>query len=199
MGCPWGSFLNQYRYTDIPIKFKLVYEGMIRDANYLSQQERYQRSNQGFNQRSQEKVWQMMQVVLQDKKNIRHPLPSSKLRLYDTNNILISTQYLDRVQEGESFEIMIKPETVLLARRTQLAFDVIERDKVVEETYKIDLKNPAQQSYTVLVREYLDRSSAVKIVDSTHKHSLKDNILSYLVEIKPGSAMSITYTARYTW
>ncbi|NOX76286.1 MAG: DUF4139 domain-containing protein, partial [Gammaproteobacteria bacterium] len=188
-----------YQYTDIPIKFQLVYEGMIRDKQYFSQNDRYQRSNSAFNQRSQKKVWQVMQVLLQNKKNILHPLPASKLRIYDANNILISTQYLGRVRQGEQLELDVNPENELLARRTQLTFDVIERDRVIEETYKIDLKNSTNQAYEILVREYLDRSSVVSIVDATHKYSIKNNILNYLVEIKAGSAISITYTARYTW
>jgi len=188
-----------YNDTAVTIKRQLIYEGMIRDQQYRNQSNAYQRTSSSYNQRSQNEVWQVIQVLLPANKLKPKPLPSTKLRVYDKRNHLISTQYLARVLPGEPVEVFLNPEKALVANRTQLSFEVVEQDKIVEETYKIDLKNMTDNIYTVMVREYLDRSATVSVVNSTQPPTINGNRLDYLVKVKPGKAVSITYTARYSW
>ena len=187
-----------YQYTNIAVKPVLTYEGMIRDKQYLNQQGRSQR-NKTYNQRSQTAVWEVIQLALSKHKNIQHPLPAAKWHIYNNDNLLTGTQYLPRMPPGQDIDLLIKPENELIASRKQLSFDEVERDKVIEETYKIDIKNPSANHYSILVREYLDRSTNRSIITASKKYTLKDNRLSFLTRLAPGSASSITYTVRYKW
>ncbi|MFW2439228.1 MAG: hypothetical protein ACN4GR_07640 [Arenicellales bacterium] len=187
-----------YKFTNIAVKPVLIYEGMIRDQQYLSQHERSKR-NKTYSQRSQTTVWEVMQLALSMYKDIKHPLPSAKWHIYNNDNHLIGTQYMQRMPPDNDIDLFIKPENELIASRKQLSFDEVERDKVMEETYKIDLKNPSAKRYTVVVREYLDRSADRSILSSSQEYTLKDNRLSFLTNVKPESATSITYTVRYKW
>ncbi len=132
-------------------------------------------------------------------------LPAGNIRMYqndvDGSPLLIGEDAINHTPKGEDVTLTIGNAFDLVGQRTQTDFKQIS-DKVVEETYQIELRNQKEKDdVTVRVVEHLSRGGNWEIVKASPEGWKKtdSSTIEWSVPVPAQGKATVTYTVRYTW
>lgn len=132
-------------------------------------------------------------------------LPSGIFRMFqndvDGSPLLIGEDRINHTPKGEDVSLTIGDAFDLVGERTQTDFRRI-GDKVVEETYEIELRNQKEsEAVTIKVVEHLSRGTQWEITKTSDENFTKTDsaTIEWQVEIPAKGAATLTYTVRYSF
>ena len=119
----------------------------------------------------------------------------------DGSPLLIGEDAINHTPKGEDVTLTIGNVFDLVGERTQTDYKQIS-DKVVEETYLVELRNQKEKDdVTVRVVEHLSRGGNWEIVKASPESWKKTDsgTIEWSVPVPAQGKATITYTVRYTW
>jgi len=139
------------------------------------------------------------------KEGVDAQLPAGNIRMYqndvDGSPLLIGEDAINHTPKGEDVTLTIGNVFDLVGKRTQTDYKQIS-DKVVEETYLVELRNQKEKDdVTVRVVEHLSRGGNWEIVKASPESWKKtdSSTIEWSVPVPAQGKATITYTVRYTW
>ena len=133
------------------------------------------------------------------------PLPAGRVRFYredkaDGNLEFVGENNIDHTPRNEELSIYTGNAFDLVGERKILNFQSRDREKRMNETVEVTVKNRSKEAKTIVVREHLWRWSNWEIKDNTMDFEKEDvNTIEFTVPLKPDEEKVITYTAHYSW
>ncbi len=139
------------------------------------------------------------------KEGVDAQLPAGNIRMYqndvDGSPLLIGEDAINHTPKGEDVTLTIGNVFDLVGKRTQTDYKQIS-DKVVEETYLVELRNQKEKDdVTVRVVEHLSRGGNWEIVKASPESWKKtdSSTIEWSLPVPAQGKATITYTVRYTW
>lgn len=160
--------------------------------------------DQAYGSTGQTKVNAMLEFFTGKKNNLDAPLPAGVVRIFkpdeDGAALLIGEDSIDHTPKGEKIQLYVGDAFDIVGERTQTDFKRL-GDKVVEETFKIVVRNRKESAVEVRVVEHLYRWSQWEIVQASDKSYSKPNAqtIEWRVPVKADDTTEITYTVRYSF
>jgi len=132
------------------------------------------------------------------------PLPAGKLRFYrrddDGQLEFVGENTIDHTPKNETIRVTTGEAFDLVGERKQTDFHVDTGDKVMDESFKITLRNHKKQPVTIRVVEHLYRWSNWEITAHSDPFTKKDSqTIEFNVLVKPEVERTVTYTVHYSW
>lgn len=132
-------------------------------------------------------------------------LPRGIVRMFqadvDGSPLLIGENRIEHTAKGEDVRLTIGDAFDLVGERIQTDFKRIS-DKVVEETYQIELRNQKEEdAVTIKVIEHLSRGTQWEIISASDEDFTKTDsaTIEWQVEVPAKGATTLTYTVRYSF
>ncbi len=132
------------------------------------------------------------------------PLPAGVIRLskqdVDGSTLLIGEDRIAHTPVDENVRLYVGDAFDIKGERTQTKFSRIS-DKVVEESFRIVVRNHKESDVEVRVVEHLYRWSDWKIVKASNENftQLDAQTIEWRLPVKAGGEAEITYTVRYSF
>ncbi len=131
------------------------------------------------------------------------PLPAGKIRINkgdDEGSLqFIGEDTLGHTPKDETLTLYVGNAFDVVGERVQTDVRRI-ADRVIEESYKIKIRNHKRESVTVKAVEHLDRYTDWEIVRATAKYEKKDaRTVEFPLQISAGKEAILEYTVRYKW
>lgn len=137
------------------------------------------------------------------KEGVDAQLPRGTVRMYqadtDGSPLLIGEDTIAHTPKGEDVTLTIGDAFDLVGERTQTDFKRI-GDKVVEETYKIELRNQKEdEAVEITIREHLSRGTDWEITQASPEDYTKvdSTTIEWVVPVPAQGKTTVTYTVRY--
>lgn len=145
----------------------------------------------------------VMVMVEFDTENVDADLPAGRIRLYqqdiDGAALLIGEDSIDHTPKGEEIRLYVGDAFDIVGERIQTDFRR-PRENVLEEDFKITLRNHKDEAAEVRVVEHLSRWSEWRITSSTSDYVKMDSsTIEFRVNIPANGERTIRYTVRYEW
>ncbi|MFO7918098.1 MAG: DUF4139 domain-containing protein [Anaerolineae bacterium] len=149
------------------------------------------------------KVRVMLEFVNEEKDGLGMPLPKGKVRVYKEDvgggAEFVGEDAVDHTPEGEELSLHLGNAFDIVGERTQLAFEQV-GERVIEESYRIALRNQQDEEITVRVIEHLFRAQDAEVLSSSEDYEMIDaNTLQYELDVPVEAETAVTYTVRYEW
>lgn len=132
-------------------------------------------------------------------------LPLGTVRMYqadvDGSPLLIGEDSIDHTAKGEDVTLTIGEAFDLVGERKQTDFQQI-GEKVVEETYEIELRNQKEsEDVEIRVVEHLSRGTDWEITSASPEgfEKTNSNTIEWLVPVPAKGKATIRYTVRYSF
>ena len=160
--------------------------------------------DQGYGSAGRTKINVMVEFMTGKENNLDAPLPAGVVRIFkpdeDGAPLLIGEDSIDHTPKGEKIELYVGDAFDIVGERTQTDFKRL-GDKVVEETFKIVVRNRKESAVEVRVNEHLYRWSQWEIVQASDKGytKLDAQTIEWRVPVKANDVAEITYTVRYSF
>ena len=159
--------------------------------------------DQSYGATNQAKVKTMLEFTTGKANNLDAALPAGVVRVFkpdvDGVPLLIGENQIGHTAKGEKVELYVGDAFDIVGERTQTDFKRLS-DKVVEETFKIVLRNRKESAVEVRVVEHLYRWSQWEIVQASDKGYTKVDAqtIEWRVPVEANGSAEITYTVRYS-
>lgn len=187
----------------VNVKKTLVYYGLPQAASWGA----FPKPNVDRNLGSQSNP--KLDIYLQFKNsqanNLGMPLPSGKVRVFkedpaDGTLEFVGEDLIDHTPRDETLLIKLGQAFDIVGERTQTDFTIDQRNHVITESYRIDLRNHKDEAVEVLVKENLFRWSNWQITNASDNYEKVDaRTVHFPVTVPAHGEKSVTYTVRYTW
>lgn len=144
-----------------------------------------------------------IELANSEKNNLGMPLPAGKIRINkgdDEGSLqFIGEDTLGHTPKDETLTLYVGNAFDVVGERVQTDVRRI-ADRVIEESYKIKIRNHKRESVTVKAVEHLDRYTDWEIVRATAKYEKKDaRTVEFPLQISAGKEAILEYTVRYKW
>jgi len=181
--------------SDVPAVKRYVYRGD------LPTQYRYDASDPKAGTESNKKVNVMVSFQNDEESGMGMPLPAGRMRLYkrgdDGSLEFVGEDRIDHTPKDEEVELYVGDAFDVVGEREQTSFNRIS-SSVVEESYKIELRNHKDEAVTVDVEETFWRSVDWQITSSNASYEKLDaSRARWSVAVPSGGSTTVTYTVRY--
>jgi len=183
---------------NVPVKKIYLYDGAkIRFSPYRGYRE------PAFGREANKKINVLLSLENRADHNLGFALPEGKVRIFkrdrDDSLEFVGEDKLPGTARDERILLYVGDAFDLTGSRTQSDFKRIS-ERVIEEAFKIELKNHKDQPVTITVIEKLYRWRSWEILKSSHKYKKIDaRTIKFEVPVKPDQKQIITYRVRYTW
>ncbi len=133
------------------------------------------------------------------------PMPAGRIRVSqqnpdDGNLEFIGEDVLDHTPRNEEISIKLGNAFDVVGERKQADFKWDSKQRWMEETIEIRIRNQKEESVDILIRESLYRWSNWQLIRQSDPHQRKDaSTIEFLAEVEPEKEKVVMYTARYTW
>lgn len=132
------------------------------------------------------------------------PLPAGGIQVAsrdgDGGVTFIGEDTLERIPAGREGRIRIGAAFDLMGERTQTDYRYDERQRLIEESFEIELTNGGGDAATVVVLESLARAANWEILKSSHDfEKVQSDRIRFAVDVASKGATTLTYTVRYSW
>ncbi|MDB6078683.1 MAG: hypothetical protein JWO82_2430, partial [Akkermansiaceae bacterium] len=133
------------------------------------------------------------------------PLPAGRFRFYradaqDGNLEFVGENNISHTPKNETLSLYTGNAFDLVGGRRIANFASSERERTVDETIEITVKNHSKDAKEILVREHLWRWSNWEIRKASDPFEKKDaQKIEFTVKLGPDEEKKITYTAHYSW
>jgi hypothetical protein len=144
-----------------------------------------------------------IELVNSEKNNLGMPLPAGKIRINkgdDEGSLqFIGEDTLGHTPKNETLTLYVGNAFDIVGERVQTDTRRI-TDRIIEESYKIKIRNHKRESISVSAVEHLDRYSDWEIVRATAKYEKKDaRTVEFPLQVSAGKETLFEYTVRYKW
>jgi len=147
-----------------------------------------------------------VQVMLQFKtgeEGVNAELPRGTVRVYkedvDGTHLLIGEDTIDHTPKDEQVRLYVGDAFDIVGERVQTDFKKL-GDRVLEESYRITLRNHKEEDVEVRVVEHMFRWSEWEIVAESAEHEKLDaQTVEWRVTVPADGEEEVTYTVRYRW
>jgi len=179
-----------------------IYDGVSRDNYYFYAGQVQQDPNYGT--QSNSKIWVMQEFRNSEANHLGIPLPKGRLRFYrrDTDGHLefVGENQIDHTPKDETLRIYTGNSFDVVGERKRTNFHVESRERWMDESYEIRVRNHKKDTVSVRVVEHLYRCNNWKLVDqSTPSRKTDAQTVEFPVTIRPDGEAVVTYTVHYTW
>ena len=145
----------------------------------------------------------VMVMVEFDTDDVDADLPRGRVRVYqedvDGAALLIGEDTIDHTPKGETVRLYVGDAFDIVGERIQTDFS-LPSPKIVEETYRIVVRNHKDEAVEVRVVEHLFRWSNWRIRRATHDYEeLDSSNIEFRVSVPAEGETEISYTVLYTW
>jgi len=186
------SLLNA---TDVSATKQLIYEGQgyfwrSYGANY--------RPGEGIDTDPNTKVNVVLEVVNSKANNLGMPLPKGQVRVYkqdETGQLqFIGEDSIDHTPKDEKVRLFLGNAFDVVATRTRTDFRRIS-DNVIEQTYKIEVRNRKDTAVSVIVSEHLWGDWEV-LTKSQNFEKVDAHTIQFVLNLAANQTGAVTYTER---
>lgn len=190
------------RATGVRSQRLYIYDGVKRDNFYFSPGQVQQDPNYGT--QSNPKVWVMQEFKNSEGNHLGIPLPKGRLRFYrrDTDGHLefVGENQIDHTPKDETLRIYTGNAFDVVGERKRTNFHVESRERWMDESYEIRVRNHKKDAVGVRVVEHLYRCNNWKLIEqSDDSRKMDAQTVEFPVTIKPDGEAVVTYTVHYTW
>ncbi len=149
------------------------------------------------------KIQVMLEFVNEEEDGLGIPLPKGRVRVYkedlDGGTEFVGEDAVDHTPEGEELSLLLGNAFDVVGERTQIAFEQVS-ERVIEESYRIALRNQRDEEVMVRVIEHLFRAQDAEVLSSSEGYEMLDaNTLQYELDVPVEAETVVTYTVRYEW
>jgi hypothetical protein len=181
-----------------------VYDGWKLDQNYGNWSMENIRSQEAFGTQSNPKVWVMHEFKNSADNHLGMPLPKGKVRFYrrDDDGQLEFTgeNVIDHTPKDETIRVYSGNAFDLTGERRRVDFHFDSRDRWVDESFEIKLRNHKTTPVEVRVVEHLYRWSSWEIAHNSDPFEKTDSQqIAFTVQIPPDGEKAVTYQVHYSW
>ena len=146
----------------------------------------------------------MREFVNAETNHLGMALPKGKLRFYrrDDDGQLEFTgeNDIDHTPRNETIRVTTGNAFDLVGERKQTDFRVDTRDKWMDESFEIKLRNRKKEPVEIRVVEHLYRWSNWNITEKSDEFRKTDaQTIEFRVTVKPDEEKTVTYTVHYSW
>jgi hypothetical protein len=132
------------------------------------------------------------------------PLPAGRVRVnqasVDGSLEFIGEDVIAHTPRNETLRIKLGNSFDIVGERKQVDFKLDTNNKMLDETFEIEVRNRKTSSTEVIVRDYFYRWSTWEVLQSTHKGNKRDQqTMDFMVQIPADGTAKIRYTVRYSW
>jgi hypothetical protein len=190
------------RATGVRAQRLYIYDGMARGNYYFYPGQVQQDPNYGT--QSNPKIWVMQEFRNSEANHLGIPLPKGRLRFYrrDTDGHLefVGENQIDHTPKDETLRIYTGNAFDVVGERKRTNFHVESRERWMDESYEIRVRNHKKDAVNVRVVEHLYRCNNWKLAEqSTESKKMDAQTVEFPVTIKPDGEAVVTYTVHYTW
>lgn len=162
------------------------------------------RQDMGYGTQSNPKVWVMQEFKNSESNHLGIALPKGRLRFYrrDTDGHLefVGENSIDHTPKDETIRVYTGNAFDITGERKRTNFHSDNRQKWMDESFEIHVRNHKKQAAEVRVVEHLYRWSNWKIQDnSTEYRKTNAQTIEFPVTVAADGEQVITYTAHYSW
>jgi hypothetical protein len=179
----------------------MVYDGIDESWHWWMNAPGY-RNQQNFGQTGNTKVG--VYVIFKNDKasNLGMPLPAGRVRVFqndpDGKPQLIGEDKLGHTPKDEEIRLFLGKSFDVVGERAQMDFKSLAKGEMVEETFRIKLRNHKASPAVVDILEHPWRWREWEVLKADAKWEKVDqNTLRFPVEIAADSEKVVTYTLRY--
>jgi hypothetical protein len=190
------------RATGVRSQRLYIYDGVTRENFYYYPGQVQQDPNYGT--QSNPKVWVMQEFKNSEANHLGIPLPKGRLRFYrrDTDGHLefVGENQIDHTPKDETLRIYTGNAFDVVGERKRTNFHVESRERWIDESYEIRVRNHKKDAVNVRVVEHLYRCNNWKLTaQSNDSRKMDAQSVEFPVTIKPDGETVVTYTVHYTW
>ena len=189
--------------SDIQSQRLYIYDGAnLPMYGYYGGEQAVQDPNYGT--QSNPKVWVMQEFKNSEANHLGMPLPKGRLRFYrrDTDGHLefIGENSIDHTPKEETVRVYTGNAFDVTGERKRTNFRVDSRQRWIDESFEIRVRNHKKQFVQVRAVEHLYRWSNWEIADKTSAYSKKDaQTIEFPMTVAPDGEQVVTYTVHYSW
>jgi len=189
--------------TDIRAQRLYIYDGAnLGPYSYYNSDQIQQDISYGT--QSNPKVWVMQEFKNSDTNHLGIPLPKGRLRFYrrDTDGHLefVGENSIDHTPKDEIIRVYTGNSFDITGERKRTNFHADNRQKWMDETFEIRVRNHKKQAAQVRVVEHLYRWSNWKVQDnSTEFRKTNAQTIEFPVTVAANGEQTVAYTVHYSW
>jgi hypothetical protein len=179
----------------------MIYDGIDAGWQWWGRSAGY-RNQQSFGQTGNTKVG--VYVVFKNDKasGLGQPLPAGRVRVFqndgDGKPQLIGEDRLDHTPKDEEVRLYLGKAFDVVGERAQTDFKSMAKGEIIEETFRIKVRNHKETSAAVDIIEHPWRWREWEVLKADAKYEKVDqNTLRFAVEVPPNGEKVVTYTVRY--
>ena len=153
---------------------------------------------------SNSKIWVMEEFKNSEANHLGMALPKGKLRFYrrDTDGHLefVGENTIDHTPKDETLRIYTGNSFDVVGERKRANFQIDTRQRWMDESFEIHVRNHKKEAVNVRVVEHLYRCDNWKLTEQSHDWRKKDaETIEFPVTIAPNGEQVVTYTVHYSW
>lgn len=157
-----------------------------------------------YGTQSNTKVWVMQQFKNSKENSLGIPLPKGRVRFYrrDEDGQLEFTgeNQIDHTPADETIRLYTGNAFDVTGDRRRVDIHVDSRNRTIEETFEVSLRNHKKQGVQVQVVERLYRWVNWKINDETAPFHKRDaQTVEFPIRVAADGSQTLRYTVRYSW
>jgi hypothetical protein len=190
------------RATGVRSQRLYIYDGAARENFYFYPGQVQQ--DPGYGTKSNPKIWVMQEFKNSEANHLGIALPKGRLRFYrrDTDGHLefIGENQIDHTPKDETLRIYTGNAFDVVGERKRTNFHIESRERWIDESYEIHIRNHKKEAVNVRVVEHLYRCNNWKLAaQSDESRKVDAQTVEFPVSIKPDGEAVVTYTVHYTW
>jgi hypothetical protein len=189
------------RASAIPVTRKYVYDGAENLPGPISGGA-YEQPDLGFTSGKQVRVEQ--EFVNSKKNHLGMPLPAGIMRFYrrdaDGQMEFVGENSINHTPEDEKIKLTTGTSFDVTGERKRTDFKVDSRERTIDESYSITIKNAKEKPVNVDVLEHLFRAADWDIVEKTGTFEKQDSsTVMFPITVPAHGGKQVSYTVHYSW
>ncbi len=189
------------RASAVPVTRKYVYDGAENVPGPIGSGA-YEQSDMGLESGKQVRVEQ--EFINSKKNHLGMPLPAGIMRFYrrdaDGQMEFVGENSINHTPEDEKVKLTTGSSFDVTGERKRIDFKVDTRDRTIDESYSITIKNAKDKPVNVEVVEHLFRSANWDIVEKTNPFEKQDSsTVAFPVTVPAHGSQTVSYTVHYSW
>jgi hypothetical protein len=162
------------------------------------------RNDRDYGTESNPKVWVMREFMNSESNHLGIPLPKGRLRFYrrdaDGQMEFTGENTIDHTPRDEMIRVATGDAFDLVGERKRTNHHMDNKQKELEESFAIKLRNHKKEAVEIRVVEHLYRWPTWDITEKSNPCLKTDaQTIEFRVELKPDAEETVTYTVHYSW
>ncbi len=182
-----------------------VYDGAAIDSNRYRGWDRVSiRTDADYGSQSNSKVFTVLEFANTEDDGLGIPLPKGRVRFYrrddDGRLEFVGENQIDHTPKDEKIEVYTGNSFDLVGERTRTEFSVDSNRSMLDESFRIVLRNHKTEAVEIRVVERLYRWSNWKLTKQSDEFGKIDSrTIEFRVSVPAGGERVVEYTVHYWW